>query len=250
MYKASIIIPYFRKKKFFKETVDSILNQTYKNFEAIIIYDDENLDELNYIKTIIKYDKRFKVFTNKKNLGAGLSRNKGISFAKGKYVCFIDADDIWEKNKLKIQINYMEKKKISRSHTSYTVVNSSGEKKAFREAKDYSNYLELRKSCNIGLSTVIIKKNLLKKKFRFPKIKTKEDFVLWLKLVKNGTTIFGLKKNLVKWIKTNNSLSSSLFQKIKDGYTVYHHYLDYNSIKSFYLLLVLSFNFFKKSLLK
>ena len=215
MYKVSIIITYFRKKKFFRETVSSILNQTYKNFEVIIIYDDENREELNHIKDIIKNDIRFKLFTNKKNLGAGLSRNKGISLAKGKYICFIDADDIWTKNKLKIQLNFMEKKDISCSHTSYTIVDALGKKKAFREAKDYNNYFDLRKSCNIGLSTVIIRKDLLKKKFRFPKIKTKEDFVLWLKIVKDGITIFGLKNNLVKWRKTNNSLSSSSFQKIK-----------------------------------
>ena len=102
MYKVSIIIPYFRKKKFFRETVSSILNQTYKNFEVIIIYDDENREELNHIKDIIKNDIRFQLFTNKKNLGAGLSRNKGISLAKGKYICFIDADDIWTKNKYRI----------------------------------------------------------------------------------------------------------------------------------------------------
>ncbi len=111
MYKASVIIPYFRKKKFFEKTFKSVQNQTYKNFEVLIIYDDEDQKDLNYINRLIKNDKRFKLIINKINLGAGESRNKGIMRAKGKYICFIDADDIWNKNKLKLQIDFMKKKK-------------------------------------------------------------------------------------------------------------------------------------------
>ena len=111
MYKASVVIPYFRKKKFFKKTINSILNQTYKNFEILIVYDDEDKSDLYFIKQIMKNDKRFKLIINKKNLGAGESRNKGIKIAKGRYICFIDADDVWKSNKLEIQINFMRKKK-------------------------------------------------------------------------------------------------------------------------------------------
>ncbi len=247
MYKVSIIIPYFRKKKFFKKTISSILSQSYKNFEVIVIYDDEDIDELNFVKNVIKKDKRIKLRINKKNLGAGESRNIGINLASGKYICFIDADDIWTKNKLKIQINYMINKKISCSHTSYVIIDNSNKVIAFRKAIDYSNFFQLRKSCNIGLSTVIIKKSLLRQKFRFPKIKTKEDFVLWLRIVKSGVTIYALNKNLMKWRKSKNSLSSSTIQKIKDGFKVYYHYLNYNLIKSLYFLLILSLNFLIKS---
>ena len=110
MCKASIIIPYYKKKLFIKQTITSILNQTFKNFEVLIIYDDEDKSELFFLKELIKKDKRFKLILNKKNLGAGESRNKGIKNAKGKYICFIDADDLWDKNKLKLQINFMRKK--------------------------------------------------------------------------------------------------------------------------------------------
>ena len=122
MDKASIIIPYHRKKKFFKKTIKSILNQTYKNFEVIIIYDDNRKDELNFVKDIVKKDQRLRLIVNKTNLGAGESRNRGLKLAKGQYICFIDADDVWMKNKLKIQIDFMKKKKISCSHTSYVIV--------------------------------------------------------------------------------------------------------------------------------
>ncbi len=247
MYKASVVIPYFKKKRFFKKTINSVLNQTYKNFEILIIYDDEDKSDLTFVKQLIKNDKRFKLIVNKKNLGAGESRNKGIRMAKGKYICFIDADDIWKSNKLEIQINFMRKKKILISHSSYHIINESNKVIGFRTAENYDSFFELRKSCNIGLSSVVIEKKLIKNKCKFPKIKTKEDFVLWLRILKSGTKIYSIKKSLVKWRKSNNSLSSSSIQKIKDGFKVYNYYLNYNFVKSFFFLLILSSNYFKKS---
>ena len=93
MCKASIIIPYYKKKLFIKQTITSILNQTFKNFEVLIIYDDEDKSELFFLKELIKKDKRFKLILNKKNLGAGESRNKGIKNAKGKYIGWAHGDD-------------------------------------------------------------------------------------------------------------------------------------------------------------
>ena len=93
----SIIIPYYKKKNFISKTIKSILNQSYKNFEIIIIYDDTDMSELHYLKKIIKVNKRFKIIINKQNLGVSKSRNKGIKKSKGKYIAFIDGDDIWKK---------------------------------------------------------------------------------------------------------------------------------------------------------
>ena len=249
MYKASIIIPYFKKKLFIKDTINSILNQTYKNFEVIIIYDDEDKSDLYFIKKLLKKDKRFKFIINKTNLGAGESRNKGIKNAKGKYICFIDADDIWHKNKLELQINFMRKKNISFSHSTYKIIDKNNKVRGIRIAENYDNFLELSKSCNIGLSSVIFEKKILKNKLKFPKIKTKEDFVLWLRILKDGTKIYAFKRNLVQWRKSENSLSSSSLQKIKDGYKVYNYYLNYNFIKSSFYLFILTLNYFKKSIL-
>ena len=96
----SVIIPYYRKKQYISRALKSVTNQTYKKLEIIIIYDDSNKSDLKFIKYISSKDKRIKIYVNKKNLGAGLSRNVGIKKSRGKYIAFLDADDLWLKIKL------------------------------------------------------------------------------------------------------------------------------------------------------
>ena len=241
----SIIMPYFKKKKYVKYSVLSVLNQTFKNFELIIVYDNETSDELKFINKIKKLDKRIKVIKNKFNIGAGLSRNVGIDHSKGAYLAFLDADDLWHKNKLFAQIKFMRKKNIEISHTSYEIIDDDLAIRGTRQAK-LMNYKKLIKSCDIGLSTVIIKKSLIKN-LRFPNLKTKEDYVLWLEIAKKGKTIHALNTKLTQWRKSKNSLSASVVRKLTDGYYVYRHHLKFSVIKSLYSLLVLSINFLKKT---
>ena len=89
----SIIIPYYKKRFYFKKTIKSIFRQTYSNYEVILIYDDPNKEDLNFVKKILKNIKKKTIITNKFNMGAGSSRNIGIKRAKGKFIAFIDADD-------------------------------------------------------------------------------------------------------------------------------------------------------------
>ena len=105
MVKVSVIIPYYKKKKYIKKTIISVIKQTYKNFEAIIVYDDEDRSELKYIKSIISLDKRLRLIVNPTNVGAGISRNIGIKFSKGKFISFLDADDLWFRTKLEKQLH-------------------------------------------------------------------------------------------------------------------------------------------------
>lgn len=243
----SVIIPYYKKKEYIISSINSVLNQTYKNLEIIIIYDDLNKEDLNLLKKIKKKDKRIKIYINKKNLGAGRSRNKGIKLSKGIFVAFLDSDDLWKKNKLKKQIFFMKKNGINASHTSYTIINSNNKIIGSRNAKDMS-YKQLLKSCDIGLSTVVLKKEIITNKIKFANIKTKEDYVLWLKITSNNNKIFALKNNLTKWRKLEDSLSSLKLQKIYDGYLVYRRYMNFNLLKSFGFLMLLSFNYFLKNI--
>lgn len=241
----SVIIPYFKKKKYIADTLNSVLNQTYNNLEVIIVYDDPQKTDLDYIKKLALSDQRVKLTINNTNIGAGRSRNIAIDQSKGMLLAFVDADDLWSKNKLEEQIKFMQDQAISFCHTSYKIINEKNEFISIRKARNFMDIDDLIKSCDIGLSTVLIEKEVLGSN-KFPDLKTKEDFVLWLKLLSKNIRIYGLDKELAIWRKNNNSLSSSLFQKIFDGYKVYNVYMKYNMIKSIYYLLCLSINFLKK----
>jgi len=242
----SVIIPYYKKKKYFSKTINSVLAQTYGNIEIIIVYDDLDISEYKFLLSFKKKHKKILIYKNKKNIGAGFSRNIGINLAKGSYIAFLDADDYWKKDKISNQLNFMKRQKSEISHTSYNIVNETGKIISTRIAKN-QNFLKLIKSCDIGLSTVMLKKKLLNNKIKFPNLKTKEDFVLWLMLTKSGKIIHGMNKNLTNWRKTPQSLSSSTYRKLIDGYNVYRKYLKFNFIKSFYFLIILSLNFIKKA---
>jgi len=235
----SVIMPYYKKKAFVERSINSVLRQTYKNHELIIIYDDSNLEDLFFLRKITR-EKKCKILLNKQNLGAGLSRNKGISAARGKYLAFIDSDDTWSIRKLEKQIAFMRRKNLDVTHTSYKILNNRGEFLGFRKAKDLV-YKNLLKSCDIGLSTVILKKKiLLDNSLKFTDLRTKEDYLLWLKISKLETKFYGLKNVLTIRKEVKNSLSSSIFQKIKDSYLVYNKYMNFSFSKSLFLVFQLS----------
>ena len=106
----SVIIPYYKNQNFIEQTVNSVINQTYTKIEIIIVYDNGTFDELNHIKKIKDKDPRIKLIINKKNIGAGKSRNKAIKISKGSFIAFLDADDTWEKKKIRNTIKFNEKK--------------------------------------------------------------------------------------------------------------------------------------------
>ena len=244
----SIIVTNYKKKKYILRCLKSIFNQSYKNFEVILIFDDNNENEYEYINKLKKKFKKLTIYKNKINLGAGESRNLGIKISRGSYIAFLDSDDEWHKEKLKKQMNYMIKNSYSISHTSYNIVNESQKFIAKRTAKTLDHSM-LLKSCDIGLSSVIMKRSLFNKSIKFANIKTKEDYVLWLNLTKGGKKIYGFNRTLLTWRKSENSLSSSTIRKLIDGFTVYYRYQKYNFLKSIYLLIILSLNFLKKKYL-
>lgn len=93
----TIITPYFKKKNYIKKTILSVLDQTYQKFEILIVYDDTDKNDLNFINEIKSLDNRVNIIINDKNMGAGISRNIAINQANGNFIAFIDADDIWKK---------------------------------------------------------------------------------------------------------------------------------------------------------
>jgi teichuronic acid biosynthesis glycosyltransferase TuaG len=244
MPEISVITPYFNKINYIKKTINSVLNQTYKNFELIIIYDDKKNDDLKILNNFKKKDKRIKIIVNSKNIGAGLSRNKGIQNSSGKYIAFIDSDDLWKKDKLKKQLAFIKKNDILFCHTSYKILFKN--KKISKTIRARSlNYNSLLNSCDIGLSTVMLNRKIINNNL-FTKLKTKEDFVAWLSIAKRNINLIGLDKSLTIWVDTKNSLSKSVFQKLYDAFIVYKKYQKFNNLKALRYTIILSINFLIK----
>jgi teichuronic acid biosynthesis glycosyltransferase TuaG len=247
MKKVSVIMPYYKKLCFFEVAYNSALNQNYSNIEIIIIYDDDDLTELSFIKKIINNRKNTILIINKKNYGAGFSRNIGINRSQGFYISFLDCDDVWKKNKLRNQVSIMNKLKLDFSFTGYTVINENNNFLYNVPAKNFLTHADLLKSCDIGLSTVMIKRQILKR-FKFSRMITKEDYLLWLQISKNNKIIYGIKKPLSLWRKCNSSLSSNIVQKIRDAFNIYYKHEKQGFIKSLISIIILSFYAYKKKL--
>ena len=244
MYFVSVIMPYFKKKEYVKKSILSVMNQTYNNLELIVVYDDESNNDYEYINNICLKYKNIKLIKNKKNLGAGESRNIAISLSKGNLISFIDADDFWYKEKLEKQVKFLNENNYEFVFCNYLKETGNIEK-TISFKKKYLDHSMLLKSCDIGLSTVLIKSNLIKKNM-FPNLKTKEDYVVWLNITKQKINAYCLDETLVIWNNTKNSLSSNVSQKILDGYKVYRVYEKFNLLKSIFYLIILSLNSFKK----
>ena len=134
------------------------------------------------------------------------------------------------------------------THTSYEIVDEKKKKIGTRIAKTFKNFDELLPSCDIGLSTVIVKKFIFEKGLKFPSLKTKEDFVVWLMMLKKGHKIYSFDKKLTLWTKSKNSLSTSAIQKLKDSFFLYNRYMKFNHIKSLFYTFRLSVNYVLKNL--
>ena len=187
----------------------------------------------------------FDIILNK-NQGPAYCRNLGIQKSSGDYIAFLDSDDFWKKDKLKLQILWMIKNNIKISHTSYEIINDNNVKIGKQIAKDKLDYNLLLKCCYIGTSTVIAKKELFKN-IKFPNISTQEDYITWLKISKLHF-IYGLKKKLSFWRISKNSLSSSITKKLLNGFQVYYKYQKKNFFSALISLIFMIYYSSKKKI--
>jgi len=239
----SIIMPYYQKIDSINRTIKSVINQTYKKFELIIVYDDEALEDYYKIKKLIRNNKKIKLMKNIKNIGAGKSRNIGIKNSNGNIIAFIDSDDTWHPQKLKKQLNFLNENNYSFIFCGYKKILKNKSIKVTTKSK-YLNYRDLLKSCEIGLSTVMMKKKIINNEL-FTNLKTQEDLAAWLKITKKHKAFF-LDEILVNWYQTKNSLSSNFFQKICDAFKVFYFHQKLSLFRSFYYLIILSTNSIKR----
>lgn len=212
----SIIIPTYNCEKYISLTLDSVLRQKVdKNLEIILI-DDCSVDAtIQLIDTYISKYKNIYLLKNTKNVGAGESRNNGISFAKGRYIAFIDADDIWKEDKLQKQITLISKKNALLSYTAIEMIDGTGNLiKTKRKVKTEIDYKFLLKNTMIANSSVMIDRNLIPD-FKMSSRRLSHDYSTWLKLLRNGCKAYGINEALVSYRVHSSSLSSNKLKSAK-----------------------------------
>lgn len=244
----SIIMPCFNGQDFIGDSIKSVINQTYTNWELLITDDCSSDSSLEVIDEFIKKDSRIKLFKLEKNSGAAIARNNSLNNAKGKFIAFLDSDDLWLPTKLEKQVRFMEEYKIPISFTSYEVLDENLNStntiiKSVNEI-DYSGYL---KNTIIGMSTSMIDKDIVGN-FEFFNIRTRQDTYLWITLLKRGYKAYGILDILAQYRVRENSISANKWKAAKRVWYLYYELEDLGLFKASYYFLCYMFNAIKKRL--
>lgn len=232
----SIITPLYNSEGFISQTIESVLNQTYKNWEMLIVDDSSKDNGVNIVKKYQKKCKKIKLIRLDNNSGAAVARNEGIKLAKGRYIAFLDSDDFWHPEKLEKQISFMKKNDHAFTYTNYQKMNESGDLvEEIIESPSELDYKEALHTNYIGCLTVIYDTKKLAKLY-MPEIRKRQDYGLWLKILKevNG---YGLNENLAYYRVRNNSVSSNKLNLIKYNWKLYRDIENLSIIKSSYYIL-------------
>lgn len=244
----SIITPVYNAERFLADTIKSIQSQSYKNWELLLIDDCSKDRSSNIIKEFQKEDSRIKYIKLEKNSGASVSRNVGIENAKGKFIAFVDSDDIWESNKLKIQIEYMLKNNLGFTFTSYRYMKEDGKlTNKVAKAPEKINYTGLLKNTIIGCSTVVIDREIVGD-FRMPLVRRGQDTATWLQILRNEPYAYGIEEALVNYRLVGNSLSSNKIKALKRTWNTYRNVERLSILKSSYVFCFYVINAIRKRL--
>ena len=242
----TIITPSYNSENFIKDTIDSVISQTYQNWEMIIVDDRSNDHSAKYIKNLIKNDTRIKLIALDKNVGAAEARNKALEVANGRYIAFLDSDDIWLPEKLEKQLDFMKKNDHAFTFTSYVPVSENGTEEysivSVPLEIDYSGYC---KNTIIGCLTVMIDKEKTGN-FRMPNIKSSHDMALWLLIMKRGFKAYGLNEVLAKYRLVSTSNTSKKYEAVVDVWKVYREIEKLPFITSSWYFMHYIFNAIKK----
>lgn len=228
----SIVTPSYNASSFIKETIHSVQAQTYNNWEMIIVDDVSKDNTRELIKEEIEKDNRIRLIELTENSGAAIARNTGINNAKGKYVAFLDSDDLWLPEKLEKQLEFMQNNDIAFSFTSYQIMNQDGiltDKVVHVPEK--INYNGLLKNTIIGCLTVMLDIEKLGK-VQMPNIRTRQDTATWLKILRQGHYAYGLDEVLSNYRKVENSISSKKFKMAKMNWKLYREIEGLSILKS------------------
>ena len=221
--KVSVITPSYNSEKYISQTIASVINQTYTNWEMIIVDDCSTDRSCEIIEEFCKADHRVQLLRQESNAGAGAARTRAMRASAGRFIAYLDADDIWKPEKLEKQVRFMQEHQYAFSCTSYEVIDDEG-KRLGKEihmlpSVDYVGFLTNNLLQTVGIMADIeqIDKNLLV----MPDIRRRQDAATWLKVLKAGFCCYGLDEVLAEYRRARNSLSSNKFKAVKGIWYLY-----------------------------
>lgn len=236
----SIIIPIYNAEKYIEEAIKTVKQQTYKNWEMILV-DDGSTDRS---KEIIKENlsANMTLIELNKNEGTAIARNEGIKLAKGRYISFLDADDLWDKQKIEKQLEFMQENNYAFTYTAFQFINKDNTKRSKKiEIQEQLNYKEALKDTRIlSIAVMIDLKQIAKEECMMVNV-LHEDIATWWKLLKKGHIAYGLNEVLVYYRRYGNSKASNKLRNCKYRWELYRKVEKLSVIKSIYYFLHYAF---------
>lgn len=217
----SIIMPSYNAARFIGESINSVLLQTYSNWELLIVDDCSKDNSVEVVRKFANIDKRVVLFSLEKNVGAAAARNVAIEHAQGQYIAFLDSDDVWDEYKLEKQLAFMKQYSYAFTFSNYYVMEENGEKtENIVKVPSSLSYHQYLRNTIIGCLTVIIDRQQTGD-FKMPLIKSSHDMALWLLIMKRGFKAYGLKEVLAGYRLVSTSNTAKKWKAAKDVWKVY-----------------------------
>lgn len=212
----SIITPCYNSEHFISSTIQSVLDQSYEYWEMLIVDDNSSDNSVSIVDEYMLIDPRIKCIQLAENRGAAVCRNKAIEMAKGDYIAFLDSDDLWSKNKLEIQIQFMSSNNYKLTFGRYLKIDEKGQviKNSVVKTRSKLSYREMLTSNKMGCLTVVYNAKELGKIY-MPLIRKRQDYALWLKILSITPYAYGMKDILGSYRVRKSSISSSKIEMMK-----------------------------------
>lgn len=241
----SVIMPAYNAELYIEESVASILNQSYRNLELIIVNDCSNDNTLQILEKFSSNDERIIVLNNDTNLGCAQSRNKALQITKGEYIAFCDSDDVWMENKIEKQLSHIKNSNADMVFTAYEMIDSSGQHIKYRNIKEKVLFDDLLRENFVIFSTTIFRRGVIEE-IQFNDRWYHEDYVFLLDCMEHQYEFGGLNENLVKYRISKNGRSYNKFCSAKHRWIILRKYLKIDLVLSIWYFIQYIFYGVKK----
>ena len=223
--KVTVIMPAYNASHFIDAAIRSVMAQTVDDWELLVIDDGSRDDTCKIVEGLAAEDSRVKLLRNEKNMGVANTRNRGLSLCRGKFVAFLDSDDIWLPEKLQKQLDLLDSTGADLCYTSYGIMDTAGA----QSRGDYlvpgkADFRKLLKENVIGCSTVMLRRQTTDH-YRFETTLHHEDYALWLRMLKDGIEAVGCTEVLVRWRLVENSRSFDKRKSAHSRWVIYREYM-------------------------